>query len=169
MSADAPVVAVLGGGQLGWMLGLAGIPLGVRCRFLDPAPGASAGAVGPLVVGALGDERAVAEVVDGADVVTYEWEGVPADTARSLAPRLPVRPGPHPLAVSQDRLAEKETFARLGIGVPAFAAVDDRAGLDLVQRRGVPPGLPAEAPGRLHLPLHAGVTILAAVTARRRS
>jgi 5-(carboxyamino)imidazole ribonucleotide synthase len=139
MSADAPVVAVLGGGQLGWMLGLAGIPLGVRCRFLDPAPGASAGAVGPLVVGALGDERAVAEVVDGADVVTYEWEGVPADTARSLAPRLPVRPGPHPLAVSQDRLAEKETFARLGIGVPAFAAVDDRAGLDdALARLGAP-------------------------------
>jgi 5-(carboxyamino)imidazole ribonucleotide synthase len=130
VSADAPVVAVLGGGQLGWMLGLAGIPLGVRCRFLDPVAGAPASAVGPLVVGALGDERALAEVVDGADLVTYEWEGVPAEAARSLEPRLPVRPGSHSLAVSQDRLTEKETFARLGIGVPGFAPVDDRASLD---------------------------------------
>jgi len=130
VSTDAPVVAVLGGGQLGWMLGLAGIPLGVRCRFLDPVAGAPASAVGPLVVGALGDERALAEVVKGADLVTYEWEGVPAGAARSLEPRLPVRPGPHPLAVSQDRLTEKETFARLGIGVPGFAVVDDRASLD---------------------------------------
>jgi len=112
------------------MLGLAGIPLGVRCRFLDPVPGAPASAVGPLVVGDLGDEHALAEVVEGADLVTYEWEGVPADAARTLAPRLPVRPGPRPLAVSQDRLTEKETFARLGIGVPGFAAVDDRASLD---------------------------------------
>jgi len=62
--------------------------------------------------------------------VTYEWEGVPAEAARTLEPRLPVRPGPRPLAVSQDRLTEKETFARLGIGVPGFAAVDDRASLD---------------------------------------
>jgi len=139
MSTDAPVVAVLGGGQLGWMLGLAGIPLGVRCRFLDPVPGAPASAVGPLVVGGLGDERALAEVVDGADLVTYEWEGVPAEAARTLEPRLPVRPGPRPLAVSQDRLTEKETFARLGIGVPGFAAVDDRASLDdALARLGAP-------------------------------
>jgi 5-(carboxyamino)imidazole ribonucleotide synthase len=130
MSADSPVVAVLGGGQLGWMLGLAGIPLGVRCRFLDPVAGAPASAVGPLVVGGLGDEHALAEVVEGADLVTYEWEGVPADAARSLEPRLPVRPGPRPLAVSQDRLTEKQTFTRLGIGVPGFGAVDDRASLD---------------------------------------
>jgi len=139
MSADAPVVAVLGGGQLGWMLGLAGIPLGVRCRFLDPVAGAPASAVGPLVVGGLGDEQALAAVVEGADLVTYEWEGVPADAARSLEARLPVRPGPRPLAVSQDRLTEKETFARLGIGVPGFAAVDDRASLDdALDRLGAP-------------------------------
>jgi 5-(carboxyamino)imidazole ribonucleotide synthase len=112
------------------MLGLAGIPLGVRCRFLDPVGGAPASAVGPLVVGALGDEQALTDVVEGADLVTYEWEGVPAEAARWLEPRLPVRPGPHPLAVSQDRLTEKATFARLGIGVPGFVAVDDRAGLD---------------------------------------
>jgi 5-(carboxyamino)imidazole ribonucleotide synthase len=131
---DQQVVAVLGGGQLGRMLALAGIPLDVRFRFLDPSGAAPAGAVGPLVVGALGDEAALAEVARGATVVTYEWEGVPADAARFLERELPVRPGPRSLEVSQDRLVEKETFRRLGIGTPAFAAIDattgGRAGLD---------------------------------------
>src|SRR5882672_9034990 len=95
------LVAVLGGGQLGRMLGLAGIPLGLRFRFLDPVPGAPAGAVGGLVVGALGDERSLAAVAEGATVVTYEWEGVPADAARFLAERYPVRPGARSLEVAQ--------------------------------------------------------------------
>ncbi|MBM3659091.1 MAG: 5-(carboxyamino)imidazole ribonucleotide synthase [Actinobacteria bacterium] len=127
---ESPLVAVLGGGQLGRMLGLAAIPLGVRCRFLDPVDGAPAAAVGPLVVGPLGDPGALDAVAAGADVVTYEWEGVPAEGAARLAAGCPVRPGPDALAVAQDRLAEKTAFRRLGIGVPEFAAVDDRAGLE---------------------------------------
>jgi 5-(carboxyamino)imidazole ribonucleotide synthase len=127
---SSELVAVLGGGQLGRMLGLAGIPLGLRFRFLDPVPGASAGAVGDLVVGALGDEAALTEVARDAGVVTYEWEGVPAAAARFLATDRPVLPGARSLEVSQDRLLEKDTFRRLGIGTPAFAAVDDRAALD---------------------------------------
>jgi 5-(carboxyamino)imidazole ribonucleotide synthase len=124
------VVAVLGGGQLGRMLALAGIPLDLRFRFLDPVAGAPAAAVGELVVGPLGDEAALTDVARGATVVTYEWEGIPADAARYLADRLPVRPGARSLEVAQDRLAEKEAFRRLGLGVAAFAAVDDRAGLE---------------------------------------
>jgi 5-(carboxyamino)imidazole ribonucleotide synthase len=124
------VVAVLGGGQLGRMLALAGIPLDVAFRFLDPVDHAPAAAVGDLVVGDLGDEAALAEVARGATVVTYEWEGVPADAARFLARDLPVRPGARSLEVAQDRLTEKETFSALGIATPAFAAVDDREGLD---------------------------------------
>jgi 5-(carboxyamino)imidazole ribonucleotide synthase len=134
------VIAVLGGGQLGRMLALAGIPLDVSFRFLDPVAGAPASAVGVLVVGALGDEAALAQVARGATAVTYEWEGVPADAARVLAHELPVRPGARSLEVSQDRLTEKETFRRLGIGTPAFRPVDDlpslRAAVDDV-------GLPA--------------------------
>jgi 5-(carboxyamino)imidazole ribonucleotide synthase len=137
MSGD--VVAVLGGGQLGRMLALAGIPLDVRFRFLDPVAGAPASAVGDLVVGALGDEAALAEVARDATVVTYEWEGVPADAARFLGRDLPVRPGARSLEVAQDRLTEKETFRRLGIGTPAFSPVDDLPSLHAaVEQVGLP-------------------------------
>lgn len=136
---EGSVVAVLGGGQLGRMLGLAGIPLGLRFRFLDPSPDAPAGAVGVLVVGALGDTHALDEVTSGAAVATYEWEGVPASAARHLGSRLPVRPGVAPLEVAQDRLTEKQTFRRVGIEVAEHVAVDDEPGLsDAVARIGLP-------------------------------
>ena len=130
---QAPLVAVLGGGQLGRMLGLAGIPLGLRFRFLDPVAGAPAAAVGELVVGSLGDEAALAETAADAVAVTYEWEGVPATAATFLVaadPARPVRPGALPLEVAQDRLTEKLACQRLGIPTPPFAAVDTRADLD---------------------------------------
>ncbi len=135
------LVAVLGGGQLGRMLGLAGIPLGLRFRFLDPVAGAPAGAVGGLVVGDLGDEASLLEVATDATVVTYEWEGVPAAAARFLAEHRPVRPGARSLEVAQDRIAEKETFRRLGIATPAFAPVSTRA--ELEHAVGEVGGLPA--------------------------
>src|SRR5438552_3319922 len=89
-------VTVLGGGQLGRMLGLAGIPLGLSFRFLDPSDGAPARAVGDVVVGALDDIASATRAAEGARVVTYEWEGVPASTRRPLehlCPVLPPAPG----------------------------------------------------------------------------
>ena len=125
VNSEPTKLAVLGGGQLGRMLGLAGIPLGLELRFLDPSADAPAAAVGTLVVGDLGDEDALVEVADGATVVTFEWEGVPAGAARFLADRgVTVRPGARSLEVAQDRLVEKETFRALGIRTPAFAPVD---------------------------------------------
>lgn len=137
---SGPTVAVLGGGQLGRMLALAGIPLGLRFRFLDPSPDATAGRVGHLVVAPLDDESGLSEVVEGADVATYEWEGVPAASASFLEARLPVHPGPRALEVAQDRLAEKRCFERLGIPIPPFAPVDDEDGLRAAVRE---IGLPA--------------------------
>jgi 5-(carboxyamino)imidazole ribonucleotide synthase len=136
----APLVAVLGGGQLGRMLALAGVPLGLRFRFLDPSPDATAGGLGPLVVGALGDEAALAQVTEGATVATYEWEGVPAAGARGVATSgIPVLPPPRALDVAQDRLREKELCGQLGIGTPAFVSVDDRADLErAVKEVGLP-------------------------------
>lgn len=117
-------VAVLGGGQLGRMLGLAGIPLGVEFRFLDPVAGAPAAAVGPLTVAALGDVAAIGGLAAGCDAITYEWEGVPADAVRAaaLGPRL--APPLAALEVSQDRLAEKELCRELGIATAPFANVE---------------------------------------------
>ena len=120
-------VTVLGGGQLGRMLGLAGIPLGCTFTYLDPVFGAPAAAVGELVVGALDDESAAQRAAKDATVVTYEWEGVPAGTAR-LLPN--VHPTPVVLELSQDRLVEKKALNDLGIATALFSAVDTRAHLD---------------------------------------
>jgi 5-(carboxyamino)imidazole ribonucleotide synthase len=120
-------VCVLGGGQLGRMLGLAGIPLGCGFTFLDPADGAPASAVGPLFVGALDDLDAAQRAAKGASVITYEWEGVPAATASALEQVAPVFPPPRALDVSQDRLVEKNALRALGIETAPYRAVDDVA------------------------------------------
>jgi 5-(carboxyamino)imidazole ribonucleotide synthase len=117
-------VTVLGGGQLGWMLGLAGIPLGCEFTFLDPGSGATARAVGDLIVGALDDVSAARRAAEHATVITYEWEGVPAATARALATHAPVYPPPDALDVAQDRVVEKTKLRELGIETAPFVAVD---------------------------------------------
>lgn len=130
---------MLGGGQLGWMLGLAGIPLGASFSFLDPVDGAPASMVGDLTVGALDDIDAALRCAKGADVVTYEWEGVPAATARALEVTAPVYPGPRALDISQDRITEKDALNSLGIATAPYRAVASRADLDAaVDARGLP-------------------------------
>src|SRR5262245_17583132 len=123
-------LGVLGGGQLGRMLGLAGIPLNIRCRFLDHSPTISAAAVGEHVRGEFQDEATLARFAGGLDVVTYEFENVPVAAAVWLAKRLPVYPPPAALAASQERLEEKQFFQRLGIAVPRFAAAQSRSEFD---------------------------------------
>lgn len=127
--AGDPLVAILGGGQLGRMLALAGAPLGVRCRVLDPSPECSAGQVTEQVVGGYKDPRALERLADGADVVTYEWENVPVASASAFDGRLPVHPSCKALETAQDRLRERELFERLGIATPTWRAVDRREDL----------------------------------------
>jgi 5-(carboxyamino)imidazole ribonucleotide synthase len=132
-------VGVLGGGQLGRMLALAGYPLGLRFRFLDPSPDAPAGHLGKLLDGAYEDPEVLRRFVAGLDVVTYEFENVPVYSARWLAQRVPVYPPPDALEAAQDRLAEKTLFQRLGIPTPPFAAVGSRAELlSGLERVGLP-------------------------------
>jgi 5-(carboxyamino)imidazole ribonucleotide synthase len=133
-------LAILGGGQLGRMLALAAVPLGVAVRSLDPAAQAPAGAVSDLTVGELGDPTALRAAIAGAPVVTYEWEGVPAGPLRDLVQAGHViHPSVDALEVSQDRLAEKTTFRELGIPVADFAPVDDAAALGAaLERVGAP-------------------------------
>jgi 5-(carboxyamino)imidazole ribonucleotide synthase len=132
-------VGVLGGGQLGQMLALAGIPLGLRFRFLEPAEESPAGQVAERVIGSFEDADCLDRFADGLDVVTYEFENVPTASARRLAQRVPVYPPPAALEVSQDRLAEKQLFDRLNIPTTQYFAVDTRADLELaVGRLGYP-------------------------------
>jgi 5-(carboxyamino)imidazole ribonucleotide synthase len=113
------LVACIGGGQLGRMLGLAGLPLGLRFRFLDPSPDAPAADVGELVVGAFDDSGALARLASGADVVTYEFENV----AVASAVQFWALPPPRALELGQDRLVEKQLFQRLGIPTARFGSL----------------------------------------------
>ncbi|WOB49797.1 5-(carboxyamino)imidazole ribonucleotide synthase [Xanthomonas hydrangeae] len=123
-------VGILGGGQLARMLVLAGAPLGLRFAVFDPAADACAGQVAPLQVGAFDETAALAAFAAQVDVITFDFENVPAASAQQLAAQVPVFPSAAALAVAQDRLSEKTLFRELGIPVPEFAAIDDRAGLD---------------------------------------
>jgi 5-(carboxyamino)imidazole ribonucleotide synthase len=119
-------VGILGGGQLGRMLALAGYPLGLRSTVLDPVLESCAAQVCPHIRGEFDDYQALYELAKVSDVVTFEFENVPVASARWLAERVPVYPPPRALEMSQERLAEKEFFASLGIPTPAFARVDTR-------------------------------------------
>jgi 5-(carboxyamino)imidazole ribonucleotide synthase len=127
---DAPLVGVLGAGQLGRMLALAGYPLGMRFRFLDPTPGSPAGQLAEQMVASYEDYAVLERFAEGLDVVTYEFENVPVDAARFLSERVPVYSPPQALSVSQDRLTEKTFFNGQGIPTPPFAQVDTRQELD---------------------------------------
>lgn len=123
-------VGVLGGGQLARMLALEGIPLGHRFTFLEPAPDPPAGALGGVVDTAYDDPAGLARIAAASDVVTYEFENVPASSAAYLAARLPVLPPPPALEVTQDRLAEKRLFRELAIPTAPFHRVDTPGDLD---------------------------------------
>jgi 5-(carboxyamino)imidazole ribonucleotide synthase len=123
-------VGILGGGQLGRMIALAGYTLGQRFVFLDPSADSSAGHVGNLRVGAYDDEERLSELARKSDVVTYEFENVPVSSARFLNELVPVYPPPAALEVSQDRLDEKRFFERLGIPTAPFRAVSSREELE---------------------------------------
>ena len=125
------LVGCIGGGQLGRMLALAGAPLGVRLRFLDPLPDACAGDVGELLVGPYDDPELLDRLADGTDAVTFEFENVPADAAR----RIGVVPDALALERGQDRLTEKELFGSLGIETARFGTLDQTGLPALVKSR----------------------------------
>ncbi|MGH3126526.1 MAG: 5-(carboxyamino)imidazole ribonucleotide synthase [Gaiellaceae bacterium] len=114
-------VGCIGGGQLGQMLALAGAPLGIRLRFLDPSRDACAGLAGELLVGAYDDPELLDRLADGADAVTYEFENVPLEAAR----RVHALPDARALEHGQDRLVEKQLFRRLGIPTARFGSLGE--------------------------------------------
>lgn len=118
-------IGILGAGQLGRMLALAGYPLGLRFRFFDPAPDSPANLLADHLTADYADEAALRRFVDGLDVVTYEFENVPVATARFLEQFVPVYPPPLALEKAQDRLVEKNFFRELGIPTPAFSGLSE--------------------------------------------
>ena len=119
-------VGILGGGPLARMMVLAGAPMGLRFEVFDPAADACGGQLAPLQVAAFEDEAALAAFAERVDVVTFDFENVPAGSARFLAERVPVYPNPDALSVAQDRLSEKTLFRELGIPLPPFADIRSR-------------------------------------------
>jgi 5-(carboxyamino)imidazole ribonucleotide synthase len=119
----APVVAVIGGGQLARMMIAPAVELGIELRVLAERPGDSA----QLAVTAIGDYRTLDDVlsfVDGADVVTFDHEHVPQAVLRELVSRgIPVHPSPGALLFAQDKLLMRERLSGLGLPVPDWAAV----------------------------------------------
>lgn len=131
-------MGVLGAGQLGRMLALAGIPLNCSFLFVDPSAGAPASLVGEQLVCEYTDPVGLAALA-ACDVVTYEFESVPVAAAEALALCVPVFPPPKALSVAQDRWLEKSCFRELGIGTAPFEAVDSEGDLArALQRVGAP-------------------------------
>ncbi len=118
------VIGILGGGQLGRMLGIAARSMGYSLAVLDPDPECPAAAVADLVViGSYEDVDAALRLAEISAVVTYELEHVGAEVVAALETRRPVRPGRRPLVVTQDRLAERKFVEAAGVAVAPWREV----------------------------------------------
>lgn len=140
--APLSTIGILGGGQLGRMLAMAAAELGFRTHIFCPDPDCPAAQVAnQLTVAAYDDEAALKEFAGAIDVATYEFENVPDGAAAALEAFVPVRPGRQPLAVAQDRLAEKKFLGRIGVGTAPYAPVDSAQDLAHAAERAGLPGI----------------------------
>jgi 5-(carboxyamino)imidazole ribonucleotide synthase len=133
-------IGILGGGQLGRMLAMAAARLGLRCQVFSPGPDSPAfDVVLNATCAEYADVEALELFANDVDVITYEFENVPAAAAMILAARRPVLPDRKILETTQDRLAEKDFVKRLGIGTAAYADVSSAADLRAaIARLGLP-------------------------------
>jgi 5-(carboxyamino)imidazole ribonucleotide synthase len=124
-------VGIVGAGQLGRMLALAGYPLGLDFLCLDPARDAPAGQVAPLLHGAFTDQALLRRLARKCEVLTFDWENVPVASLAAVARRSRTRicPPLTALATGQDRVAEKQLFERLEIPTTRWQAVGSRSEL----------------------------------------
>ena len=125
-------IGILGAGQLGRMLALAGYPLGMRFRFFDPSSDSPAGLLADHLAFGYADESALTQFASGLRVVTYEFENVPVETARYLEKFVPVYPPPLALEKAQDRFFEKSLFCELGIPTPRFTVKFTKEEIDCI-------------------------------------
>lgn len=142
MTALAPgsTIGILGGGQLGRMTALAAARLGYRCHVFAPeADGPGMQVAAARTVAAYEDAAALARFAAAVDVVTFEFENVPAAALDALEGRVPCRPGLGALRVAQDRVLEKRFLAEAGLEVAPWREVRSREELaDAVAALGLP-------------------------------
>jgi len=133
-------IGILGGGQLGRMLALAAARLGLRCQIFSPDPESPAfDVVLNATCAEYADVEALEVFANDVDVITYEFENVPASAALVLSARRPVLPDRKILETTQDRLAEKDFITRLGIGTADYADVSTVSDLrEAIMRIGLP-------------------------------
>ena len=132
MSALAPgaVIGIIGGGQLGRMSAMAAARLGYRVHVFSPeADGPAAQVSAASTVAEYADLEALRRFADAVDVITFEFENLPADSLALLESLKPVRPGARILAISQDRLLEKQFLNDAGIATAPWAKVEGEAEL----------------------------------------
>jgi len=121
-------IGILGGGQLGRMLAVAASRLGLRCHIYEPGANPPAGDVAHRVTTApYEDQNALRAFAASVDVITFEFENIPASALDLLETLRPVRPDRMALRVSQDRLVEKAFLNDLGLMTAPYAGVDDPA------------------------------------------
>jgi len=133
-------VGILGAGQLGRMLALAGYPLGLDFLFLDPANSPPASRVAPVLQGDFSDGKLLSQLAHGTEVATIDWENVSLEALRTLAAAgARIAPPIPAVATAQDRVSEKRLFERLGIPTTRWKAVGSRAQLErALQEIGLP-------------------------------
>ena len=103
-------IGIIGAGQLGRMLALAGYPLGLRFVFLDQSSDAPGAQVGRIIEGAFDDREKLAELAREVDVITFDVENVPVEAVRDISTLKPFLPSVEVLAASQDRLIEQSQW-----------------------------------------------------------
>jgi len=133
-------IGILGGGQLGRMLAMTAPRLGLRCQVFSPDPDSPAfDVVLRATCAEYADVEALELFANDVDVITYEFENVPAAAAMLLAARRPVLPDQKILETTQDRLAEKDFVTRIGIGTAKYADVSSKTTLRAaIARIGLP-------------------------------
>lgn len=122
-------IGVLGGGQLGRMMALAGYPLDLAFSFYESTPDCPSAALGKVFGDAQNSMASLDAFIESADVFTYEFENIPVSWVERIAAKKPVYPGVKSLAVSQNRLNEKKLFSSLNIPSARFAGINAEADL----------------------------------------
>ncbi len=117
-------IGILGGGQLGRMTALAAAGLGYRCHvFADEPDSPTAQVCGAATVAEFADRAALERFAGAVDIVTFEFENIPAEAVRWVAALTPVLPRPEILEIAQDRLREKDFLRSIHVGTAAYREI----------------------------------------------